>query len=252
VFSSDVTASGFALSQDGLTAYVSHKASEQYDIYVATRSKTSDGFDSIGLLDGVNHATLDDRSPWLSRDGLSLYFWRSGASSDIYVATRSSASSAFGAPTALNALNSPAADEDPFFNFAGTQVFFVSDRPTGARDFYTSHLVSGSFTPPVKLPSISTSTEEHHPVISRDELRMYLGSENTGFEGDTNGDIWLSTRESTSQPFGSPTNLGALNTSGREDPLLLSPDECTLYFMSNRDTGKAGTQSWKIYRATRS
>src|SRR5688500_16501591 len=38
VFSSDVTASGFALSQDGLTAYVSHKKSSQYDIYVATRS----------------------------------------------------------------------------------------------------------------------------------------------------------------------------------------------------------------------
>ena len=249
VFSNSTTASGFALSQDGLTAYVSHKASTQYDIYVATRSSTSAQFDSIDLLDNVNHATQDDRSPWLSPNGLTLYFWRQG--SDIYVATRTSTSSSFGTATAVTALNSGQADEDPFFNFAGNQVYFVSDRPGGDRNFYTAFVSGSGFTTPTKLDDISTYTEEHHPVITRNELRMYLGSEADGFEGDTNGDIWISDRESTTEEFDGLTNLTALNTQSREDPLLLSNDECTLYFMSNRDTGGGGTQSWRIYQVTR-
>jgi Tol biopolymer transport system component len=251
VFGSSITASGFSLSQDGLRAYISRKPSSDYELYVASRASTFDAFGTPTLLANVN-TSLNERSPWISPDELSLYFWRVNVvNSNLYVATRSDPGDPFGEATALTSLNSSYSDEDPYFNFAGDRIYFVSDRPGGDREFFTSAIVSGSFTAPTKITNLNSYTEEHHPVISRDELRIYIGSENDGFEGDTNGDIWMSERASTSSSFATPTNLTSLNTSGREDPVYLSPDGCTLYFMSNRDTGGGGTQTYRIYSATR-
>jgi Tol biopolymer transport system component len=198
------------------------------------------------------NSSINDRSPWVSQDGLELYFWRVNVvGSDLYRATRSSVADSFGTPAALSSLNSSNADEDPFLNFAGNRLYFVSDRPGGDREFFVVDVTESGFGTPAKLTALNSYTEEHHPVVSRDELRIYVGSEKDGFEGDTNGDIWISQRSSTSASFATPTNLTALNSSGREDPVFLSPDGCTLYFMSNRDTGGGGTQTYRIYRSTR-
>jgi hypothetical protein len=51
--------------------------------------------------------------------------------------------------------------------------------------------------------------------------------------------------------FGAPQNLAALNTSGSEIPVAVSPDGCSLTFASNRETGLGGTEIHRLYRATR-
>lgn len=47
-------------------------------------------------------------------------------------------------------------------------------------------------------------------------------------------DIWVSTRATPEGDFGNPTKLDSVNTPHREQPTWISPDDCRLYFNSNR------------------
>jgi hypothetical protein len=83
---------------------------------------------------------------------------------------------------------------------------------------------------------------EHH--LSEREREILFG-------GDTDGDIWTATRASLSDPFGTPTRLDILNRSGRDFPVAISPDNCTLYIASNQDTGLGSTDHYRLYKAKR-
>jgi hypothetical protein len=56
----------------------------------------------------------------------------------------------------------------------------------------------------------------------------------------------MATRESTSQPFGEPTNIGApINVDEvRESTLFLTENERTMYFASRRTGGNGGADIW--------
>jgi Tol biopolymer transport system component len=65
-----------------------------------------------------------------------------------------------------------------------------------------------------------------------------------GFGGN---DLWVATRTSASDPFGTPVNLGPqVNTLGVEDRPAISSDGSTLYFMSNRPGGIGNIDVWRV------
>jgi hypothetical protein len=251
-FTGTTTADGLTFSHDGLTAYLSRKASSNYDLYVASRTSTSDPFGSLGLLDGVNTSS-DERAPFLSQDGLKLYLTKTAGYTDVAVASRSAVTEAFGSAQSISAVNSSVHDQDPFFVWDQQALYFASERPSGAnRDLYVSTLSSGVFSTPGILDVVnSSSDEDYRPVLSSDGLTLYFASTRQGIGGDTSGDIWIATRAAIADDFGTPTNLWSLNTSGIDHPVALSADKCTLYLASNRETGGGGTQSFRLYQATR-
>jgi hypothetical protein len=63
------------LTPDGLTLYFSstRNLGQRGDLFVAQRSSLNDAFSEPRLLNGVN-TVADERDPWLSRDGQTLYF----------------------------------------------------------------------------------------------------------------------------------------------------------------------------------
>lgn len=78
---------------------------------------------------------------------------------------------------------------------------------------------------------ITGAFEKTHPVVSDDELVMFLARSETGTR-----DVFHATRASTSEPWSIPLPMpGNVNLDAKDDePSWLSPDRCTLIFTSNR------------------
>ncbi len=101
----------------------------------------------------------------------------------------------------------------------------------------------GAFTKvePVS-PEIYTPFMEVQAAASGDDLSLAFGSDRPGAQSV---DIYITDRESTSEPFPTPRNVAELNSSAEDLPTFLSDDGLTLYFMSDK------TGNFDMYVATR-
>jgi hypothetical protein len=249
VLPSGVLADGFALSPDGLTAYVSNDPGGVHQLYKTMRSSTTQPFGELTLV--FPPSGTNERSPWLSSDGLRLYYESSATGSgDLVVSSRTSTNGAFGAPQVLDTVNGSSVDRDPFLISGETQLFFSSNRG-GNYDLYSSTKNGSAFATPGALLNVNSPQMESHPVLGSDGLTLFFGSRRPSPTGDTDGDIWVSTRSPSSGNFETPQNLPVFNSSGAEFPVAISRDSCTLYFASNRETGLGGTDLYRVYSITR-
>jgi WD40 repeat protein len=130
----------------------------------------------------------------------------------------------------------------------GTLLFFSSPGADGGtdQDIYVSVMrADGSYGPASLVAELSTAANDQMPNVSRDGLEMVFASDRTGGAGAF--DIWSTTRESTSDPWSAPVNLGAnVNTAAGETRPSLSGDGRRLHFgrlgdiwVSTRDVGNA-------------
>jgi len=260
-------ADGIAFSADRLTAYVSvGPTNGAGNLHYATRADTNSAFGTViplTPLPGLNLA--EERGPWLSYDGLRIFFSTTSTptgDADLFVATRPDTSSDFGAPQMLPTVNYLTdLDKWPSFGPEEEVLYFSSQRPAG-QDIYSSALVNGVYAAPQIVPVINSSSSDTHPVLSRDGLRIYFRSTRLGILGDGDGDIYFAQRSSASENFGTPVEVTVLNpasgqpvtvlnTSGNEFPVALSPDECSLFVASNRHTGMGGSDYMRIYEIKR-
>src|SRR5215469_1398717 len=125
-------------------------------------------------------------------------------------------------------------------------LYFGSTRPggppgslPGTVHIYVSTLGDdGTFGPGVLVPELSSQYNELRTTIRRDGLELLLASDRpNGRTGLT--DIWVSTRDSTLDPWSTPVSLGPTvnypgSTTSRPS---LSWDGTSLYFNSNRPGG---------------
>jgi Tol biopolymer transport system component len=100
------------------------------NIWLAERASRSEAFGLARELPGVNTNAREEGFS-LTPDGLSLYFASDRTTPldmDLWVATRSDASAAFGPPEALEALNTTEQELDPALSPDGFELFFASGR----------------------------------------------------------------------------------------------------------------------------
>jgi hypothetical protein len=105
---------------------------------------------------------------------------------------------------------------------------------------------------PVNLGStINTTDTERDPSISADYLELYFACDRSGGYGLK--DIWVTTRPTVSDPWGTPVNLGpTVNSSVSETWPSISADGLSLFFCAwNRPGGGYGDADiWVTTRAT--
>jgi hypothetical protein len=108
------------------------------------------------------------------------------------------------------------------------------------------------FGPATNLGSpFSTASGEGLNCISVDGREMYLGSLRTGTVG--NWDLWRVTRDTTTDDWGEPANLGpTINTPDVDACACISADGLELYFSSNRSGGCGSADLWITRRPTTS
>jgi hypothetical protein len=96
---------------------------------------------------------------------------------------------------------------------------------------------------------VNTASNEGIPCISADGLTLYFWSSRPGGYGSS--DIYATTRISTSEPWGTPVNLGPeVNTSASDYYAYASANNLELYFTSNRPGGYGGGDIYLAKRAT--
>jgi len=192
------------------------------------------------------NSSSDDGIAHTSADGLELYFnsERPGGygSGDLYVARRQTIHDDWGPPVNLGpTVNSPRGDWGPNLSGDGLTLFFASGRPGGygSLDIWvtTRETTDADWSAPVNLgATVNSSAEEICPAISADGLQLYF-SEWEVFRPGGYGysDMWVTTRDTASDPWGSPVNLGpVVNSSAHDDGPFVTADGLALFFSSDR------------------
>ena len=166
----------------------------------------------------------------------------------------------FGTPTNLGPIvNSSSGDYIGSILPDGLTLFFTSDRPGGFgdRDLWvtTRPTTDDDWSTPVNLgPTINSSRWDLAPKLSSDGLSLFFHSNRSGGYGSH--DIWVTTRATKEDNWGSPVNLGTpVNSSATEISPNISADGLTLFFSDFyqgpfRPGGLGGGDLWVTTRAT--
>jgi len=205
-------------------------------------------------------------APNMSADGLSLYFTSEngyGGRGDIWVAHRTTTDGEWGSASNLGpVVNSSACEASPCISADGLTLFFcdghwgvaVPQRPGGYGDvdlWCTTRLTQdGEWNPPVNLgPLVNSPYWDGHPAISGDGLSLYFDSDRPGGHGGA--DIYVVTRASVHDEWGSPVNLGPpVNSSYSDNGPGISGDGRILVFTSLRPPVLGLFDIWMAERRT--
>jgi Tol biopolymer transport system component len=183
---------------DGLTLLLEFtNNSSGADIEVATRAAANAPFSSHSPLPVIT-TTAAEFNPWISEDGLALYFTsdRDGFN-DIFASTRASTNDAFSTPVAVSELNSSYGDYMGAVSRDGLEIIFESTRDTNFANGDIFHALrsvpNGPFGPPTKLVELSDPTTIEYPSwISPDRCEVMFTSNRSGGLGKY--DVWIARR----------------------------------------------------------
>jgi len=162
----------------------------------------------------------------------------------------------FGERTHLgSAINSPVEDAQPSISADGISLFFFSERSGGAggRDIWVARraTMNDAWTTLENVgPPVNTPYQDSGPDISADGLTLFFDSDRPGGSGES--DIWVTTRTTKSDPWGTPVNLGpTVNASSYDAYPSVSMDGLTLFMQSNRTGGYGKHDIWMTTRRTK-
>jgi Tol biopolymer transport system component len=234
---------GARLSPDELTVvFARARTSGTTDLYLATRPSIDAAFDTPMLLGTVNSVN-SELWPTLSPDVQLLLFDSDRATQrfHIFVSKRASTDAAFGPPTAAVAL----ADGDAQPLLAnGTSLYFASSMRAGLGmgDIWRADIdaTGATGTPAAVIGDVNSAANEAAPAVTADERVMAFAR---------NGDVYLASRSSPSDGFGTAAPVAGLAEMGvSEAPTWISPDGCHLYVQSDAPGGMGGLD---LYMAAR-
>jgi tetratricopeptide (TPR) repeat protein/Tol biopolymer transport system component len=184
-----------------------------------------------------------DGAPSTPDDGLSLFFsvFRSDTPGyiDIWITTRASVSDDWGPAHRLgSAVNSPAEEGWPSISADGLSLYFSDGfsrkrfRPHGHGEgdiWVTRRTASDPWGSPENLGSpVNTAHSDICPFIQGNGCTLLFSSDRPG--GSGTWDLWMATRGTTRDEWGTPVPLANVNSSDVELGPALSPDGLILLF----------------------
>ena len=245
-----------------------------FDIWVSHRANTKGPWETPINLGPAINTNANESVPAFSRDGHWLFFVSNvpGGSGglDVWVSYRSNTRNDFGWETPVNLgpnINSSFGDAGPSYfasrhqdndggdddvdengnddEAGGALLFFDSNRPPGGptnTELYVSPQHSdGSFGLPTVLSELNSPCSDTRPSIRSDGLEIFFFSNRAvpgGAGCANNTDLWVAKRDTVSQVWYTPENLGpVVNSDSNDQQAYISSDGRTLYFASNRPGG---------------
>jgi len=254
-----------SISADGLMLYFTSDRPGGYgdvDIWVTRRPTIVDDWGTPENVGPPVNTSRSEYCPCISADGLELYFGSYnrpggyGGRYEIWMAKRPTRNDAWGMPINLGPpVNTPQLSTD------GLELYFSAFNRAGGYgtdDIWVTRRATKNdpWEPPINLgPVVNSSASEDHPFLSADGLALFFSGDRgqplhpLRPGGFGNVDMWVTTRSSISEPWGTPVNLGPIvNSTSLDGGPVISPDGFTLYFSSERPGGFGGVWG-DIYQA---
>ena len=251
------------LSRDELTIYFTSDRPGSLggdDLWFATRESVDSPWREPQNMGAPINTTFTDSLPFLSSNEHVLYFYStrpagSCGPGDIWITRRRNTHSDWEEPTNLGCvLNTPADEIAPaFFEDPATEqawLFYGSNRLGGIGDYdvYASPLgEDGSVGLGILVREFSSPGRDTRIFIRKDGLEAFITSNRADGQGGL--DIWVSTRETLSDAWSVPMDLGSpVNSPSNEGSPWLSKHGTTLYFFSDRPGGYEKRDIWYTTR----
>ena len=244
------------VTTDGLQMYLTSKQiGGTYDIYVAERANIDEPFGEPKTVANVNSPS-SDIGPSLSSNGLELYFWSyfPDRISHVWLATRPDTSAEFGEPSLVEEVNSTWANTSgPSLSGDGLSLYFYAEDAAHIDngDIFVS--TRASLTDPWGPgedvgAGINRNGWDFAPRVSADGLSLFFTAYNRAGQRTSSDDYdtYVSTRNSTSDPWGAAVNLGnSINGPQDEQFAILDAIHATLYFTrSPYDQVETASKIW--------
>ena len=195
----------------------------------------------------------NDRNPWLSDNGLRMYFSREPGdanTSDIYFTARASIAQPFVTPTAYTNLNSTAREGRAFVTSDELTLVLSTNRDGPLNIYMNTRVAPAVFgTPDGTYMTMvnSVGTQRNDPSISADRLRLYLAADN-GPAGKLQ--LLIATRSSVTENFSAPSVIPGTvdNANHQGDPTLYSGERLLVFSSFPLVVGNADV--WYATRAS--
>ncbi|MEO8179488.1 MAG: hypothetical protein ABI895_11715 [Deltaproteobacteria bacterium] len=136
----------------------------------------------------------------------------------------------------VDGLNDSSDQSAPSLSEDLLEIYFTSIREgTGKGDIWCARRSTrtAAFDKAELVKSVSTTAQEVSPVISRDGLTLWIGSDREGSVGEL--DIWQAERGSRTSDWGELRNVTELNSVSDDIPRPLAQGELVMPFASRRD-----------------
>jgi len=192
-----------------------------------------------------------DKSPFLSYDGLTLYFSRQDGPgwhyTRIYEATRPEPFGSFTSAEEITALNYSGGHVDyPWVSPDNLRMYYYRTEPgsIGRLKITERASINDPWEPGINISELNILGDLANPSLTSDELTIVFTSRDIP-RGRGGYDIWMATRPDENAHFTNVINLTEINSSALDAHPSISPDGLTLYFDSDRN----GTT--QLFRATR-
>ncbi len=194
------------------------------------------------------NSKYDDKSPFLSFDGLTLYFsvepgW---GYTHIYQAVRQSPTGPFAAIREISTLNYTQGHVDyPWVSPDNLRMYYYRTEIGGKRLKVTQRSSASAFwMAGSNISELNRLGDVANPTLTQDE-RIIVFSGNTLPGGRGQWDLWTASRADRESAFTNIQNLQLLNSSASDMHPYVAPDGLTLYFGSNRN------ETFQLFRTTR-
>jgi hypothetical protein len=165
----------------------------------------------------------------------------------------------FGVPTLFDEpVNSTGVEYFDCISADGLEVYIEKPVTGGITssdwDIYVStrETINDPWSVPVNLgPTVNSSgVIDGYASLSSDGLELYFSGRRAGGHGKQ--DIWVTKRPYKGADWGTPVNLGSpINTPDFEMTPWITPDDCELYFSSDRPGGYGYEDIWVSKRASK-
>lgn len=205
-------------------------------------------FSAPVLVTSVSDPNSYDADPSFTGDLQELFFMSDRAGSkDIWTSRRASSTDPWGPPTAVTALNSPAADEGPSISLDGLRIWFVTEREVPYRHIWRSSRPTRNdpWAAPQVVTEIATSAKDFGPSIDASETLMFFSSSRPGSMGV---DVYSSARANTKVPWGAPRLVPGLNGPYDDKDPFVAEGGLVVFFTSTRSG--AGDLFWSERQST--
>jgi len=224
------------------------------DTGVPPRCDPAKAFDPPTVVTGLDSASEDESSAFLTLDGLTLYFARStggpSGANNMFFAKRTDPAAAFdiSAATLITELDAPGANNSGLsLSGDGLTAYFASNRPdagSAPADIYgaTRATTGSAFSAPQIIP-FSHPREELCPFVVPDKSAIYVSVY------DTTGHHQLFRAP---LPGGPLAKLDAPNiVSASNVCASVTPDDLTMVFASDSSADPGAKGSWDVYLSRR-